>query len=290
MASQASQGREANSRRLVVVMGLILGSLIVLNLPSGAQRTIAHWVRQTVLSPFIEINTGIMRVQARARDFDVLRAQMDSSLALVSRQRTLAEENRQLRGVLSLKNRSPARYMATTVIRSGTSGSESVFHLDVGSAEGIPPFSAVVTEAGLLGQVQEVRAEYSLAYDWSHRDFRVSAMTMDGLDHGLIEAARGQFREQDRLILRGTDYLSDVAPGTELMTSGRGGAFPRGIRIGWVVGVAEVSAGWSKSYFVEPAVDPGSATYAIVDIGVADEITLVTSPDSASTQPLGGRL
>lgn len=267
MAGQSRRMRERRKTDLLLAVGVILGSLIVLNLPPGPQRTIRHFLRQTVLSPFIEINGAISRTRERALHFDLLRTQMDSLVAAVAAQRTLAEENRQLRNLLMLSGRRSHRVAAATVVRAGTPGSESAFRLDAGADAGIAPFNAVVTEGGLLGQVQEVFARYSMGYDWSHRDFRVSAMTPDARAHGIVEAVRGGFREQDRLLIRGTAYLSDLSPGDELVTSGRGGTFPRGIRIGWIAGPAEASAGWSRSYFVEPAVYPGAATHALVYIG-----------------------
>jgi len=259
--------RERRKTDLLLAVGVILGSLIVLNLPPGPQRTIRHFLRQTVLSPFIEINGAISRTRERALHFDLLRTQMDSLVAAVAAQRTLAEENRQLRNLLALSGRRSHRVVAATVVRAGTPGSESAFRLDAGADAGIAPFNAVVTEGGLLGQVQEVFARYAMGYDWSHRDFRVSAMTPDARAHGIVEAVRGGFREQDRLLIRGTAYLSDLSPGDELVTSGRGGTFPRGIRIGWIAGPAEASAGWSRSYFVEPAVYPGAATHPLAFLG-----------------------
>ena len=267
MAGRPRHAGERGRTDLLLAVGVILGSLIVLNLPPGPQRAMRHLVRETVLSPFIEINGAIARTRERALDFDLLRTQMDSLVAPVAAQRTLAEENRQLRSLLALRDRPSHRVTAVTVIRAGTPGSESTFRLDAGLGGGIGPFNAVVTESGLLGQVQEVFSRYSMGYDWSHRDFRVSAMTPDGGAHGLVEAVRGGFREQDRLVLRGTAYLSDLSPGDELVTSGRGGTFPRGIRIGWIAGPAEASAGWSRSYYVEPAVHPGAVSHALVHIG-----------------------
>ncbi len=277
MAGQPKRMREHRKTDLLLAVGVILGSLIVLNLPPGPQRTIRHAVRETVLSPFIEINGAIARARERALHFDLLRAQMDSLVAPVAARRTLAEENRQLRNLLALADRESQRVTAVTVIRTGTPGGENTFHLDAGRDGGIGPFNAVVTEGGLLGQVQEVFSHYAVGYDWSHRDFRVSAMTPDARAHGLVEALRGGFREQDRLVLRGTAYLSDLSPGDEIVTSGRGGTFPRGIRIGWISGPAEAWAGWSRSYYVEPAVYPGAVTHALVYVdGGAD--TTVAEP------------
>ena len=281
MAGQAQGGRKRRRRDFHVVLGLVLLSLITINLPVESQRAIGNGLRESILRPFIEVQRIVVRTRARARDYLVVRDQLDSALTFVASATTLADENRQLRDLLALDGRSPSRLVAASVIRSGTSGSASVFRLDAGSEDGIRPFDAVVTDRGLLGQVQEVGPGSSMGYDWSHPDFRVSAMTLtaDGQAHGLVEAARGRYREQDRLVLRGTAYLSDLQRGAEVVTSGRGGAYPRGIRIGWVGEVAEASAGWDISYYVDPAVYPGTATYAQVHIGMPED-TLQTVVDT----------
>lgn len=269
MAGQAQGGRRHRRTDYHIVLGLVLLSLIAVNLPEEAQRSVGNAVRQSVLRPFIEIQSMVTRARAQARDYVTVRAQMDTTLTLIASMRTLAEENRQLRGLLDLRARSTSRLVPVSVIRSGTTGSASVFRIDKGSDAGIGRYDAVITDLGLLGQVQELNANSALGIDWSHPEFRVSAMSADGQAHGLVEAIRGDFREQDRLVLSGTPYLSALAPGVEVLTSGRGGAFPRGVRIGWVAGVAETSAGWDISYYIDPAVYPGAATYAAVDIGLA---------------------
>ncbi len=287
MAGQAHGGRKQRRRDFHVVLGLLLLSLISINLPVESQRAIGNALRESVLRPFIEVQLMVARTRAQARDYLTVRAQLDSALTFVASGTTLAEENRQLRGLLDLKERFPSRLEAASVIRSGTSGSSSVFRLDAGANDGIRPFDAVVTDLGLLGQVQEVGPGSSMGYDWSHPDFRVSAMilTAEGQAHGLVEAERGQFREQDRLVLRGTAYLSNLERGAEVLTSGRGGAFPRGILIGWIGDVAGPSAGWDISYHVEPAVYPGAATYAAVHIGMPED-TLQAAADTANSPPV----
>ena len=266
MAGRASDGRGSRNDLLATLL-LVVASMILMRLPEGAQHAVGHVVRSSALQPFLAVNGSVNRYKARATDYDRLRAQYDSLLTRVAARRTLAEENRQLRGLLILPQQRPAQFVPVTVVRPGTTAAGSVFYIDAGAAHGIGRFDAVVTETGLLGQVQDVRAGSATAFDWSHPDFRASAMSADGAAHGLVEPSRGEHREQDLLLLRGTAYLSGLEAGDEILTSGRGGTLPRGVLIGWVTRVAETSAGWSRSYYVEPAVHPGAATHAAVEIG-----------------------
>lgn len=289
MLGQARTGRRYRRTDYHIVVGLVLLSLITVNLPEEAQRAVGGAVRQSVLRPFIEIQLMVTRARSQARDYLTVRAQMDTTLALIASMRTLAEENRQLRGLLNLPERSTSRLVPVTVTRSGTAGSASVFRVDKGSAAGIGRFDAVITDLGLLGQIQEVNVDGALAIDWSHPEFRVSAMSADGQAYGLVEAIRGDFREQDRLVLSGTPYLSNLAPGVEVLTSGRGGTFPRGVRIGWIAGVAETSAGWDITYSIDPAVYPGAATYAAVYIGLPEDSTGAVGETADSLETGGPR-
>ena len=109
MAGQRRESGEGQKRDLLLTVGVILASLIVLNLPPGSQRSMRQLLRETVLSPLLEINGAIARMRERALDFNVLRAQMDSVTGLVAAGRTLAEENRQLREALALRERGPTR-------------------------------------------------------------------------------------------------------------------------------------------------------------------------------------
>lgn len=282
-----SDGRGTGKLDLLATLVLVLLSAILMNLPATSQHGIGYAIRSSALRPFVALNGAVARAKARALDFEVLRVQTDSLLTWVASQRTLAEENRQLRALLGLSGQPREHLVAATVIRPGGSDTGSVFYLDAGRRDGVRRFDAVVTEAGLLGQVQDVRARRATAFDWSHPDFRVSAMTVDGQVHGLVEPARGQYREQDLLVLRGTAYLSDLERGDELVTSGRGGAFPRGIRIGWVTAEADVSAGWSRSYYVEPTVYPGSVTYALVDVRDPEAPVVAPAADSIAEDAPG---
>jgi rod shape-determining protein MreC len=184
----------------------------------------------------------------------------------VAAQASLAEENQRLRGLLSLRERISASFVPAEMIRVGTEGGQSTFLLDVGRADGVVTGSPVIVPAGLVGVVWEISDGTAQGIDWTNPDFRASAMTADGEAYGIVEARRGRFREEDQLALVGAPVHIDVAPGTRVVTSGRGGVYPRGILIGTVLGIEEADAGWRKSYLLRPAVRPESVTHVLVGI------------------------
>jgi cell shape-determining protein MreC len=117
---------------------------------------------------------------------------------------------------------------------------------------------------------------------WTHPDFRVSAMTADGSVFGIAEPRGSGGSGTTLMEIRGIPFREDVPIGSIVYTSGRGthlgGAFPRGIPIGAVRSLAEQSVGWSKTYVVSPAVQPGSVSHVIVLVGAEDDIAGVFDP------------
>src|SRR5690606_32052522 len=82
----------------------------------------------------------------------------------------------------------------------------------------------------------------------------------DGDVTGIVEPRRGRFREEDLLTLTSAPFHTDVRPGTRGVTTGRGGIYPRGIPLGWAVGIDEADTGWRWSYLLRAAGPPGGAT------------------------------
>ncbi len=260
---------EADARRQrLISLAFIVAALVLSNLPSRGQEAIASGLRSSVLRPFLGFQAVVIATRERTLDVRVLQARLDSATAQLLDRTTLDEENERLRALLELEARAPGQFLAGQVLRPGTQGSESTFLLNLGSDDGVPPRAPVVTPEGLAGVVREVRAGSSIGMDWTHPDFRPSGMSIDGAVYGIIETRRGLFREEDRLVLSGTPYHTLLESGTEIVTSGIGGVYPRGIPIGRVVEVAESEGGWTTSYWVEPYVAPGDMVQVLVMLGL----------------------
>jgi len=144
----------------------------------------------------------------------------------------------------------------------------------------------VVAPHGLIGLVREVRSNTSVAIDWTHPDFRASAMLADGTSYGIVEARPGRFREEDQLILTGTAFFAPFPEGMVVLTSGFG-VLPRGIPIGRVESVAETEGQWRRSFLLEPMVQPASVTHVLVGVGElgADVMGAWSSPAESAREP-----
>jgi len=258
--------RTGGRRQIVVATVLLATSLGTLYLPQAAQERTAWTLRATVLRPFIATQERLARARLRAREVERLQAEMDSLTVSLATQQAVSDENRTLRSLLELQARVGPAFRPATVLRPGTPGSESMFFVDLGTGDGVAEGAPVVDRHGLVGVIREARPGMSVGMDWTHPDFRASAMLADGTGYGMVENRRGEFRELDRLVLNGTAYYESVPIGVVVLTSGLG-VLPRGIPIGTIDGVADVEGRWRKSYWLRPMVAPASVTHVLVAVG-----------------------
>jgi rod shape-determining protein MreC len=258
---------------------VLLAAGAIFTLPPAAQERFASVLRNSALAPFIGLNSVIIETRERAVATDTLRAVINALTVEVQSLATADEENRRLRDLLLLRDRLPTGWIAAEASRPGLQASEGIFYLDVGGADGIRERAPVVTREGLAGVVRGPLQGGSQAegMDWSHPEFAASAMSADGLITGIVESRRGAFREQDGLVLLGTEFNTLLDSGTVISTSGLGGVFPRGIPIGRIErvlvepgpdGEQEADAdlrGFERNYVVTPFVDPGEMTLVLVE-------------------------
>lgn len=261
-----------------VVWFFVVSALVLRFLPPEAQDSVAGILRASVLRPFLEVQAALADSRERAVQVSSLLDRIDSLQATVDAQRMLAVENRQLRGLLALDSAGVRRYRSAAVMRPGTPGSRGLFLLDRGSLEGITRDSPVITAEGILGVVIQPHRRSSVALDWTHPEFRVSAMSADGRSVGVVQAAGEGPAEAASMVLDGAPFQGPLPPGTEILTSGAGGVFPRGLPIGVVAAESEAGEGWRRSYRLRPAVLPSSVTFAQV---------ILPPPDTASGDPAG---
>jgi rod shape-determining protein MreC len=284
VAAYAPEPERTGSRHqfpLALVFALL--AIITLYLGPETEQRIGGTLQSSVLRPFIWTQETLAGARMRADQIEVLQLQLDSVTAVMATRAALVDENRTLRELLDLADRATPAFLPATVIRPGTAGSESMFIVDVGRADGVEPYAPVVSAQGRAGVIREVREREAVGMDWSHPDFRASAMLEDGSAYGMVENVRGVFREDDRLVLNGTAYHENLPKGALVLTSGLG-VLPRGIPIGRIDETAEAEGAWRKSYWLRPSVESGSVTHVLIAVGgTRGDVTDLWAVDSLPT-------
>jgi rod shape-determining protein MreC len=252
-------GQPRTRRRDLVVVAALSAVAVVLSAGLGpeGEMAVVRSLRATVLRPFIATHDVFnARVGLSAR-VERLATRADSLAIRVLESADLADENRQLRALLDLPGRDAGLfYLAELVPGHTPAGEPSGFQLR--TREGLPfePPLSVATPDGLLGVVRTARGRIGMGEYWTHPDFRVAVTTPGGTASGIVRPFVDANGDQ-LMLLQGVPFQTAVPVGTEIVTSGVGGIYPRGLAVGRVLAEHEQQLGWTHSFLVEPAVRPG---------------------------------
>ncbi len=186
------------------------------------------------------------RLKARLEDFAVVQAEATD----------LKSENKKLRELLgkteSLKAFNPIH--ATVIARNPDQWEEKII-LDKGSSHGVQKNMAVMTAKGLVGKITLVTpftSEVELLYT-NNPNYRVSAMVLGEKEaYGLIE---GFDEERNELIMKRIDSSLKIKEGEQVVSSGLGGIFPKGVPIGEITEVSTDDHGLTKMAYVKPSAE-----------------------------------
>lgn len=258
------RGRRRRRADLAVTVALLAAGAVASALGPAEEAAVARAVRGSVLMPFLELHEAFTERARAARRLEGLRGERDSLLAETLRLRRLAESGRELRRIAGLGPLPGESFVPADLLPGRPRvGDADVFTLRSDGVGRVPTPTAVITGSGLVGVLRSAQGSGGRGEFWSHPDFRVSVRTADGGTTGIVRPHRGP-DGQPAMVLEGAPYQGDVAPGTELLTTGLAGIYPPGVRVGTVTGVSRVESGWAKSYFVRPAVRPGEADLVLV--------------------------
>ncbi|MFU0825169.1 rod shape-determining protein MreC [Clostridium sp.] len=168
----------------------------------------------------------------------------------------LSNENERLREMLNFKNQKDEyKYIGCDII--GKSGDNWLdgFIINRGSNDGIKKKMVVVTGRGLVGQVTDVGNNWSIVESLVNENIAVAGMVNSTRENdGVIKG----YRDYNDKLLAKLYYLpldSKAKKGDIVLTSGLGGLYPKGIRIGTIINIEEDKGKLIKNALVEPSVD-----------------------------------
>jgi len=164
----------------------------------------------------------------------------------------LVAENQRLRELIGFAETLPGEYVAALVIGRNPDNWFQTITINRGRAHGIGPNDPVVVSKGLVGRVTTVSEHAATVMLILDPESGVAAMVQRTRDTGVALGVAGDDRH---LHLRMFFREAAVEPGDVITSSGLSHLFPKGLRIGVVVGVSLDHAGLVRTAQVRPAVD-----------------------------------
>jgi rod shape-determining protein MreC len=280
--------RKQVRRRRAVLVGLIVGSLVLLSAHfSEADSGPLHVIQRataTVLSPLEVVANEALKPARDAIDWfdetwdarsenDELSAELADARAQLADAKLAASENQDLRGMLGLDQDELAGYgfkpVTTRVITRTPSLVDATVGVNAGSSDGIEVDDAVVAADGLVGRVTDVTATSAQVQLITDPRNGVSVVVAEpNGPQGVVTATAG---EPDDLTLEFFSNNDEVEANQYLVTAGwsdgtLSSAYPRGIAVG-VITEATTSDADFQQVTVKPFVDMQDLQYVQVLTG-----------------------
>jgi len=198
----------------------------------------------------------LQQLEALRRENEQLRARALQAAATV-------QENDQLRTLVGWQKQTQWKLKPANVVMRDPANWWRTVQIDLGSRDGVRENLPVLTPYGLVGRVSSVgytRAQVVLVGD---PNCRVSALVENpARDMGIISP--GGPLDNSFVELSYLSGNANLQAGQNVITSGLGGVFPKGIPIGQIVDARPVEFGLYIEARVKLAVNPGSLEQVLV--------------------------
>ncbi len=266
-------------RRALILTSALLVSFILMSLQVRRDTAVVNMTRQGlvfIMSPFIKVTAvTVQGITDVWRDYVDLRALQEENKRLRRETVTLkrrvdqleeqALETQRLERLLDMRQTPQAEFLTARVVGKDATNWFKTILLDRGSQEGVRRNQPVLAPDGLVGRVVEVTPTSAKVQLLTDPVSSVGGLIQRTRVTGIVSGNLGAGAR-----VRYLPLLADVVGGDEVVTSGMGGVFPKGIAIGKILLVERRSGALFQEATLRPA----------VDLSRLEEVMILTAPEA----------
>ena len=171
-----------------------------------------------------------------------LRKELQHARISLLQKRAMEQENQTLRQSLGWESQQPWQMIPARIQVADPFNWWRSLYIDRGSSDGVMENTPVLCPQGLVGKVEQVEARRSLVRLVGDPHCRVAAMLEPAAAAKPLRAAHGTIMEgpqsawNPRMVsFQHLPVDVRLEPGSQVVTSGMGGGFPKGIPVGRIV-------------------------------------------------------
>jgi rod shape-determining protein MreC len=145
------------------------------------------------------------------------------------------QENERLRAAIGWQRQRRWNARLARVVGRDPANWWRALHIDLGSRDGLTENLPVMTADGLVGRVGSVGYAHSQVVLVGDPNCHVAALVADTRENGVIAPNTSATLDPSIVDFTYLSRNSQLQPGQEVLTSGLGGIFPKGIPVGMVI-------------------------------------------------------
>lgn len=254
----------ARYRRATILTTTLVVSFLLMTLQVRHETAVVSFTRQVLLftvSPFIKLTAvTVQGVTGIWRDYVDLRGLQEENKGLqretatqkrrIDQLEEQALETQRLQALLAMRQASRAEFLTARVVGKDATNWFKTILLDRGSLEGVRRNQPVLAPDGLVGRVVEVTPTSAKVQLLTDPVNAVGGLIQRTRVTGIVSGNLGAGAR-----VRYLPLMADVVVGDQVVTSGMGGVFPKGIPIGRITAVDRRSGALFQEASLQPAVD-----------------------------------
>ncbi|MEI7690438.1 MAG: rod shape-determining protein MreC [bacterium] len=240
-----------------IILLIALTSFVVLDnfADLGIAKTTLSYTRP-VGAVFTDFGSGIsgffkniFNVGNLQKDNSELQLKLDKSLAEIGRLDALQKENSQLKKDLSFKNTNDFDMIGARVVYFDPSNIKDTVTIGAGKNEGLKDGDIVIANGFLVGRIRDISKTTSKVMIITDPESVIAATVVGKNISGTVKGKIGNGLFMDQV-----PQNEKVAKGDIIATSGLGGTFPKGLLIGEIENVQQISGSIFQAIDIQPFV------------------------------------
>lgn len=188
----------------------------------------------------------------------LLREDVSKYQALNVEYREARATNIRLSKLLELKESLPSPTLSANIIGRDPSQWFKTFIIDRSNSDGVAKGMPVVTVSGVVGHVLDGGSNHAKVLQANDPNSAIEVIIQDTRTQGIVKGIGTAYRLH--YVLKN----NTVKVGDQLVTSGLGGVFPKGLPVGTVSSVVSNRRGMFLDIEVQPAVDFSKLEHVII--------------------------
>lgn len=182
----------------------------------------------------------------------------------------IERENLRLKELLTFGHDLGRKKILAQVVAWDSASDFRVLRINKGLNHGVKIQSTVVTSDGVVGYVYRLTNNFSDILTVLDSNNRVDAIVKRTRSHGVVEGNSNAL-----CIMKYVTRIDPVILGDQIITSGLGNIYPKGLLIGKVTRIERISYGITQDVIVTPSVDFSKLEEVVVLVSAEDQDRLL---------------
>jgi len=264
--------RRSKQVRFVLLFSCLLAAILILIISMAGRRefTTLHKFGLEVIGPVQAVisKTFIYAGDIKGKYIDLLHVREENEQLRQEllqykteniKYREALATNVRLQKLLELKESLPPPTLTAEIVGKDPSLWFRTLTINRGASDGVQKGMPVVTVEGVVGQVLTSSPNYSKVLLATDPNSAVDVLTQNTRVQGIVKGTG-----RDTLSLDYVLQSAVVDKGDNVLTSGLGGVFPKGLLVGTISSVTKSRRGMFQKIQIKPAVDFSQLEYLII--------------------------